>query len=87
MVANIFSNICLTKGQKVSFSQEHEFWPNSYKNNIIDKKGQFKDSRISGLSFGLQTDHNLAETVIRTFPAQQNRFIIAPSFFHNLLVK
>ncbi len=39
-----------------------------------------------GLSFGLQTDHNLAETVIRTFPAQKNWFSIAPWFFHNSLV-
>ncbi len=86
MVANIFSNLCLTKGQKGSFSLEHEFWPNSYKNIIIDKKGQFKDSRIPGLSFGLQTYHNLVETVIRTFPAQKNWFSIAPWFFHNSLV-
>jgi len=86
MVANIFSNLCLTKGQKASSSLEHKFWPNSYKNIIIDKKGQFKDSRIPGLSFGLQTDHNLAETVIRTFPAQKNWFSIAPWFFHNSLV-
>jgi hypothetical protein len=86
MVANIFLKLCLTKGQKASFSLEHEFWPNSYKNIIIDKKGQFKDSRIPGLSFGLQTHHNLVETVIHTFPAKKNWFSIAPWFFHNSLV-
>jgi hypothetical protein len=84
--ANISSNLCLTKGQKASFSLEHEFWPNSYKNIIIDKKSQFKDSKIPGLRFGLQTDHNFLETMIHTFPTQQNWFNIAPWFFHNSLV-
>jgi len=42
--------------------------------------------RTRALSFGLQTDHNLAETVISTFPAQQNWFSIAPWFFQNSLV-
>jgi hypothetical protein len=78
MVANIFLNLCLTKGQKASFSLEHEFWPNSYKNIIIDKKGQFKDSRIPGLSFWLQTNHNLVETVIQ--PSLQK--IIGSALLH-----
>jgi hypothetical protein len=43
MLANIFSNVGLREGQKASFSLEQEFQPNSYKNIITDKKGQFKD--------------------------------------------
>jgi hypothetical protein len=42
--------------------------------------------RTPGLSFGLQTDDNLAETVIRTFPAQKDLFSIGPWFFCNLLI-
>jgi hypothetical protein len=50
---------------------------------MTDKRGQL---RTRALSFGLQTDHNLAETVISTFPAQQNWFSIAPWFFQISLV-
>jgi hypothetical protein len=39
MLANIFSNIGLTEGQKASFSLEQEFLPNSYKNIMTDKTG------------------------------------------------
>jgi hypothetical protein len=51
IVANIFSNIGLTEVQKASFSLEHEFWPNSYKNIITDKKGQFQDSQFEDSRF------------------------------------
>ncbi len=51
MLANIFSNTSLTEGQKASFSLEHEFQPNSYKNIMTDKRGQFKDSEFENSSF------------------------------------
>jgi hypothetical protein len=68
----------LNEVQKASFSLEHDVRPDSYKKTITDKKGKFKDFQFedSRLSFGLQTDHNLAETVIHTFSAQNNWFSI-----------
>ncbi len=88
MVANIFSNLCFTEGQKASFSLKHEFQLNSQKNIITIRRANLRISslRTPCLSFGLETDQNLAETVIPTFPAQKNQFSIVPWLFHNSLV-
>jgi hypothetical protein len=51
MLANIFSNIGLTEGQKASLSLEQEFLPNFYKNIMTDKRGQFKDSQFEDSRF------------------------------------
>jgi hypothetical protein len=51
MLANIFSNIGLTEGQKASFSLEQEFLPNSYKNIMTEKRAQFKDSQFEDSRF------------------------------------
>jgi hypothetical protein len=51
MLANVFSKIVLKEGQKASFSLEQEFRPNSYKNIMTDKMGQFKDSHFDDSRF------------------------------------
>ncbi len=88
MLANIFSNIGLTEGQKASFSLEQEFLPNSYKNIMTEKRAQFKDSQFedSRFEFWVADRSQLAKTVMCTFPAQQNWFSVAPWIFNNSLV-